>query len=232
MKINGLVVCVNYADMLALGIARWMTGLDSLTVVTDTRDRATPELAAEHRARCVATNKFYEHGAAFNKGAAMEYARTSVMPFRDWCLLLDADVVPEEGWRDRIEGHLQTGRLHGCWRLDARDADGIDKPTGRVADDVVGYGYFQLFHTEDPIVRARKPLLDTDWQHGGNYDSTLLLAWGQPAVELPLRLWHIGGVSHNWYGRGEREKFAAMEAGRAARGGGWPSLEAERIVRP
>ena len=34
MRIHGLTVCVDYAEFLAVGIRRWMSGLASLTVVT------------------------------------------------------------------------------------------------------------------------------------------------------------------------------------------------------
>jgi hypothetical protein len=230
MNIHALTVAVKYADFLALGIERWQRHLSSWTIVTDTQDEETVELARRYGLTIHRTDVFYAKGAAFNKGAALEEARIHAVPWEDWFLLIDADVVPEKDWRARIESiDPQPGRLHGCWRLDANTPFQIDDPrVPRISDDRIGYGYFQLFHTSDPVAR-RRPLLDTHWTHAGNYDSTLLLSWKTPPVEVPLKLWHVGGVSHNWFGRGEREQFLAMERERRRRGGGWASIEQERI---
>jgi hypothetical protein len=228
MRIHALTVSVNYADFLALGLERWKAGLASWTIVTDFADDATRQLALTHGLAVFTTDVFYEHGAAFNKGAAMEQAR-QLLPREDWWLFTDADVVPEIGWWSVIEVvEPKPGNLYGCWRLDAPDATHIDDVgLPIVCDDRVGYGYFQLFHTSDPRAQ-RRPLLDTHWMHAGNYDSTFLLRW-EHAEALPLKLWHIGGVSHNWFGRDRSEEFRAMERERMRRGGGWQSIEGEKI---
>jgi len=69
---------------------------------------------------------------------------------------------------------------------------------------------------------------DTHWRHGGNYNATLLLRWPH-CEELSLKLWHVGGVSHNWFGRGKQTEFRQMELERMRRGDGWQSIEGERI---
>jgi hypothetical protein len=229
---------VDYADVLALSIGRWMPGLSSLTIVTNTKDRATVELArdvaAEYdygRVKLHITDVFYEGGAHFNKGAAMEQARRVLMPWEDWVLFIDADVVPQRDWKAVVEAaRPEPGNIYGCHRLNAKDHTWLDNPLCSVIrDDRVGYGYFQLFHSTDPRVQ-KTPLLDTDWTHAGNYDSTLLLMW-PTAVEIPVRLWHLGGPNHNWFGKGKDELFQAMEKERIRRGGGWPSIEGERIPK-
>jgi len=198
-------------------------------------DNATRDLAFDAmrrypggRVALYATDVFYANGAWFNKGAAMEEARGS-MPWEDWILFLDADVVPEADWKEKVDAAgLQSGKLYGCRRLNARDQTWIDNPLcAAIADDRVGYGYFQLFHSADPLVQKR-PLLERHWVHGGNYDSMFLLRWPR-AEELNLRLWHIGGPSHNWYGKGQDHLFDAMERERIRRGGGWASIDGERL---
>lgn len=50
MRIHGLTVCVDYADLFAIGIERLMSGLASLTVVTRHGDEETADLAMLHGA--------------------------------------------------------------------------------------------------------------------------------------------------------------------------------------
>lgn len=223
MKIHGLVVSVNYAPELAKSIGLWMNGLESLVVVTDLVDDATVELADKHGVTAFRTDAFTRHGAHFNKGMAQQEAWECV-PKDDWLLSIDADVIPPADWKEQVErANPQLGFLHGCYRYEE---------TGRrIADDTHGYGYFQLFHASDPIAQ-RDPFFDTFWYHAGNGDSMIMLRWrdcGKLAPPLPLKLVHPGGKSENWFGRGEREKFEAMQRERRRRGGGWPSIQHERI---
>lgn len=217
-RIDGLTVCVNYADLLALSMERWVRSLASLTIVTDTKDDATAELAEAHGCRVFRTNVFYEHGATFNKGAAMELARQQ-MPWHDWVLFFDADIIPEPNWRTAAEPWLKAGNLYSARRLDAPTVEDIDAPGLRpIAGDGIGVGYFQLFHTSDPQVQ-QTPLLDTCWQHAGNYDNAFMHRWSAKERHLlPIRLVHVG-PRDNWWGRGNTEAFAAMQHERKARGG-------------
>ncbi len=223
MKINGLVVSVNYSEQLAHSIDLWMGGLESLMVVTDFDDNATARMAHRHGATVCRTDAFYLDGAHFNKGRAMEQARAT-MPWSDWILFFDADVIPPADWKQRLEDiQPAPGNLYGCWRYDERGA--------RIPDDCHGYGYFQLFHSADPIAQT-SPLIDRHWPHAGNSDSFLMLRWknaGRLAPVLSFGLTHPGGPDHNWFGVGRQELFQEMVRGRMRRGGGWESIEAERI---
>lgn len=223
MRIHGLVVSVNYADMLEKSIGLWRDGLFSLTIVTDEQDLKTKKLADQCQALCHQTDVFYAHGAAFNKGAAQQEAWAWV-PKEDWVLLFDADVIPPADWKRQLEDAVPCpGLLYGCFRYDEHGQ--------KIKDDTHGYGYFQLFHASDPLAQ-RDPFFDIDWVHAGNGDSNIMLRWrnaGRLAPPLPLRLTHPGGKSENWFGRGKHAEFQRMQAERARRGGGWKSVEGERI---
>jgi hypothetical protein len=223
MKIHGVTVSVNYADLLAQSIAGWAAGLESLTVITDKEDSETFELAAAYNANIAVTESFYADGAAFNKGRAQQEVWRFI-PKHEWILLFDADIIPPMFWNVLL-GELQPGFLYGAHRYDEHGA--------RIPDDTHGYGYFQLFHGQDPLAQV-DPFFDTWWTHAGNGDSTILLRWrdrGLLAPALPLTLLHVGGPSHNWYGRGKESEFERMQQERARRGGGWASLEGEKISR-
>src|SRR5688572_2133199 len=223
MRVSGLTVSVNYADLLAKSIALWRAGLDSLTVVTDLDDTSTYDLARIHDCNVWRTDAFYRNGAWFNKGLAQQ-AAWFMVPKDDWLLLIDADVIPPVDWRQQVEqANPQPGWLYGCFRYDEYGS--------KLPDDTHGYGYFQFFHASDPLAQ-RHPFFDTYWEHAGNGDSFIMLRWrneGKLAPALPLKVVHPGGKSENWYGRGQHEKFKAMQAERRRRGGGWKSLEGEKL---
>jgi hypothetical protein len=226
MIIHGLTVCVEYAEFLAVGLFRWLDSLESLTIVTAPHDEETRALArVDPRIAIVVTDLFYRDGAAFNKGRAMEAARQG-MPWTDWILLFDADVVPPADWgRQVAAAHPDPQALHGAYRFDGDRHDLDDRGQPSCAHDVPGVGYFQLFHSADPHVQTApgESLIDTQWRHAGNYDNRLMDRWRSAGIRvraLPFRLAHIG-ERENWFGRGTREAFLAMQAERRRRGGRW-----------
>lgn len=218
MKINGLVVCVDYADLLSLSIERWVTSLDSLTVVTTPSDFATAELVKRHGCRLFQTGVFYSNGAAFNKGAAMEAARQQ-MPWKDWILFFDADIVPPVDWLRQVKEHAKPGMMNGARRFQSATKEDLLKPKLKlIGGEGPGVGYFQLFRHDDLHARS-VPLLDSCWPHAGVYDSVFLSRWRKDERHMmPLRLAHVGPM-HNWFGRGNEEAYREMQSERERRGG-------------
>lgn len=231
-RIHGLTVCVDYAAELAIGLPRWWAGLASLTVITVHRDSDTIDLIRRRAgggpvADLVLTDVFYRDGAAFNKGRALEEARAELLARTDvdpgWLLLFDADIVPPVDWAARLEGCLAPGTLYGCRRFEATPDALEDHGQPSIPCDVPGVGYFQLFHTADPIVVGADVLIEVDWIHAGNYDNRLMDRWRRaqrPIRAVPFRVAHLG-PRENWYGRGHRAEFLAMQAERKRRGGRW-----------
>lgn len=244
MRLHGLTVCVNYADFLSLSIERWKEGLASLTIVTDSKDVATAALAMKHDANLFQTDVFYERGAKFNKGAAMEQVR-KILPWEDWFLFFDSDVIPEPYWKATLitaEAHKKVvpGALYGATRFQSKD---LKAETGEnnerflfpassiIRDAPCDGGYFHLFHTSDEAVQVPPgaDLLETCWSHAGVYDSKFKMRWpSNKWLVTPVQLLHVG-ERENWTGRGDREGMKALLKGRVARGGGWASVEAERL---
>lgn len=219
LRIHGLTVCVDYAEYLTLTGPLWMTGLSSLTVVTthtDTETHRTMSLLDHYPHRpplmLCDTDAFTRDGAAFNKGLAMEEAR-SRMPWEDWILFFDVDVAPPRQWQTYLTHFLeplQMGYLYGAQRLHTPTLQDLwDVNLSPVPDDRLGYGYFQLFHAKDPKVQ-QTPLLDVHWRHAGNYDSNFLLSFRSMVRDIGFPVWHIGPQHENWFGKGERAQFLQM----------------------
>lgn len=225
LRIHGLTVCVDYAEYLAVSLPFWMQGLTSVMVVTsqtDVQTRQTLSLLNQHpRIRPTSlhvylTDAFTRDGAAFNKGLAMEEARR-LMPWEDWILFFDVDVVPPYLWHLNLP-ELQLGYLYGAKRYHTPDLQHLfSTKLNFVPDDRVGYGYFQLFHTKDPKVQ-KTPLLDTQWRHAGNYDSNFMLSFRSMVQDVGFPVWHIGPQHENWFGKGQRAQFLEMLARRNGMG--------------
>lgn len=212
MNINGMTVCVDYAEYLAHTVERWKRTLRTLIVVTSPVDSATKQVCDDHGISYVETDAFYRNGAHFNKGLAMEEA-LQYMNWQDWILFFDADILPDPNWKQHI-GQADPSRLNGARRLQynpGKDDTPINDG-GRV-----GWGYFQLFHSTDPHVQ-RTPLMDCTWKHAGGYDNSFRGLWPNEAKELPVHLLHLG-ENGNWFGVGQKDRYHEMQHKRSQQGG-------------
>ena len=224
MRIHGLVVCVDYAAELAQSLPMWMHGLDSVVVVTTSKDKATVEAcdrwSALPRAIVYQTDIFYASGASFNKGAAItEAVEAGLLNTDDWVLLFDADVVPPADWKSIVQRvWLTEGHLYGAFRQDEK---------GKMIADNLPAGFFMLFHGKDSQARV-KPFYDTHWLHAGAGDTFFMERWPQISRHcLPLFLKHLGEPNKNWDGRNNPAKrsTAQIYAERSVKG-----FEAEMIA--
>jgi hypothetical protein len=230
MNVTGLVVCVQYADLLARGFDRWVKGCDRLVVVTAPGDSATLDLCAAHGIAPHVTDVFYQCGAKFNKGAAMaEAAQCSRLRSADWILSFDADIVPPETWRRDLEAcKPMPGNLYGCWRYQVpENGNLVFDPARRMPQGWV-IGFFTLFHATDPCLSATGPMFDICWPHAGNYDTEFTRRWPMDRQKmLPLPMIHLGEERQNWTGRGRREELRKILAARGGRPNNW---HAERMA--
>jgi hypothetical protein len=208
MFIDAFTCCVGpvYAGYLKRSLPVWMDTLDSLTVVTSDRCEDTVEACRPYtRLRLVKTPVFYEHGAHFNKGAALSIAYAKMQPV-EGALHFDSDIMPDSTWRRRAERLFVEGAIHGARRLDER---------GRLIEDKGPwpYGYFQLWHANDPAVQFW-PLFEPWHPHAGSYDLEFLENWpSHKWRDLGFKVTHFGEVRQNWFGVGleEREQQKAYE---------------------
>lgn len=209
MRITGLTVSVDYADLLSVGLPRWRDNLAEVVVVTSASDEATGKAARQANVKLFVTEAFYRGGATFDKAGAISEAFASLI-YPDWVLLFDADIVPPNDLAARLRmAEPQPGKLYGAPRY---------HEDGRMIPDRELAGYFQLFHASDQNAQ-RVPLL-VSFKHAGGYDSEFERRWGRGnQVMLPIPLTHLGETGANWWGRGRTDLMDAMRAERRRRGG-------------
>lgn len=195
MRIDGLVVCVGeqYAHYLEKSLPIWLETLDDLLIVTDYNTRKLNGYITYQ------TDVFYQHGAHFNKGAALSEAFAALNP-TDWVLNFDADIIPEPDWRKIAETQIKVGTLYGATR---RYENFHFDPQSTFPDL---WGYFHLWNVAD-IHSWKRPVYPVDCGHAGNYDHTFLKQWPvENRCELEIELIHQGEPRNNWFGEGEKAR--------------------------
>jgi hypothetical protein len=188
MKIECVIVCVDYGDFLAETLPHNLPHFDRTLVITSPKDVETQELCRRLSVPYYATNIFYKDGDCFNKARGIDFG-LSYLRWNDWVVHLDADVYLPPLTRQLIEWrNLDTESIYGidrvncvgyeAWKkFEARHHTGHDfmcrvkVPDGmplldRIAiRDYGGYipiGYFQMWHGS---LGRRYPIAKGDAEH-------------------------------------------------------------------
>lgn len=228
--LRGIVICVNYDDLLNITLPRNMRHLSECLVITSSKDERTKRVCAETTSvRVHETEAFYKDGARFNKGAAMEEG-FDILGREGWILIWDADTLfPNVMSLDNI----QIGNLYGPPRRILEDATKWSQLYSfqevPLARDKLFPGYFQLFHADDPIVRDHRPWYDTTFIHAGGADGHFQDRWPwEQRIRLPFEVLHLGPRDTNWFGRAS-SRVDGQPLERAAEN--WKEMHRYRIWR-
>lgn len=209
--IRGIVICVDYDDLLDITLPRNMRHLDECVVVTSLADRRTEQLVTNLQStanvRLLRTDAFYRHGAKFNKGLAMEEG-LDLLGRHGWILIWDADTLFPDHMPTRemiTVGRLRGDTLYGPYRklLDDPRLWTPDFDWNRANDtfDGVFAGYYQLFEATDPHL-GESPWYDVTFTHAGGGDGAFQARWPDNKKErLPFKVLHLGPRDTNWCGR-------------------------------
>lgn len=126
LRIEAVVTCVGFADMLDVTLGLNHPHVDHMIVVTNHADRATQLVARKHSATCVPTDLFTKHERNFNKGAAIN-AGFDYFRYNGWRLHLDADIILPDNFRRVLfnHTHLEPDAIYGASRRDIIGRDGL-----------------------------------------------------------------------------------------------------------
>jgi hypothetical protein len=124
LRLEAVVACVGFDDLLDITIPLNHPHLDTLIVVTNHQDRKTQLVCRKHGAICVQTDLFWKNGRTFNKGAAIN-AGFARFQYHGWRTHLDADVILAPNHRRLLfnHTHLDVDCLYGCDRVDVVGLD-------------------------------------------------------------------------------------------------------------
>lgn len=127
MRLEAVMVCVDYADFLEETLPYTLPIVDDLVVVTRPGDGRTAGLCHRHGVRCLSTNAFYSGGEVFNKARGINYGLMH-MRQADWVLHLDADVILPPRTRWLLENsNLEPYKIYGCDRFNVLGREAWDE---------------------------------------------------------------------------------------------------------
>lgn len=201
--LTGITIAVGeaYANCLSITLRRNMRHFDRSLVITTPVDHRIQSLASSIPGVSVfETNAFYDHGACFNKGYAMELG-FDVIGRRGWILIWDADIL--------LPGTLPTEKLdpkclHGARRRmliegPAAFHDDLDWSTLPINPDKGPVGFFQLFNAH--AIEEQRPWYDVTFAHAGGGDAYFLTHWPKTHHRiLPMEVLHLGDNDRHWFG--------------------------------
>lgn len=203
MNVKAVMVCVDYADVLAITLPRSAPHFSSITVATTPEDEETRAVASRFpNVRCHLTRVFYARNALFNKGGALEET-FDVMGRDGWFTVLDADIVlPSRfAWPALEVGCLYTPLRRMVDPVPPEippDEEWDQYPLHRQQKEFAGY--FQLAHASDPVLRGR-PWYPS-WMTAGGCDSEFQARWHPGRKRRPaFEVLHLGPSGENWAGR-------------------------------
>jgi len=163
---KAIITCVNYDDYLSLTLPKNKEFFSETIVVTSENDFATHEICKKYDVSLIMTNKFFEKGAVFNKGKAINVGLES-LDSQNWVCHLDADIILPENFKNIDTKQLNKNYIYGCARkmCPSKDAWEEFNKTGNCKEwlklkakyfkvgmttikHFVPIGYFQLFHMQ------------------------------------------------------------------------------------
>lgn len=117
MKLEGVIVCINYSDFLKVTLPVNKQYFDRLVVVTDTKDTETAKVCSFYNVQCIQTDAFYVDGSTMANKALGINEGLKVLKKDGWVLQMDADI-----WLPPLTRHI-LDRLP----LDEKSIYGIDR---------------------------------------------------------------------------------------------------------
>lgn len=226
LKIEAVVVCVDYSDFLEATLPSNLNHIDRLVVVTHPRDQKTQDLCRKFGVDVYPTEVMHEEGDKFNKGRMINYGLQHLR-HDGWLIHMDADTLLPHRFKQMLHmAKLEQHKIYGIDRLNTKSYENWKSnewrtipqhqyrymvtpqrefPLGsRLLHQEYGYapiGYFQLWHSK---MRRQYPIVTGSAEHS---DVMFAVQWERKdRVLLPeLFVYHLesedNAFGKNWQGR-------------------------------
>jgi hypothetical protein len=199
-KLSGVLVSVGYGNYLAETLPKNIKHFDEFVVVTTEADVKTQQIAKDHGATVVISNRCFDEDHSFNKGRMLNDGLAALKD-PDWIILTDADITLNANTRSFIMGHsLNPGVLYFTSRQDRSPVAGQHDHVNMEPN-----GYFQLFNPKAISIRGRWPKpLSEEFCSAGGIDTWFLQQWSGdkrvPVPELGVEHTPSKSLGENWNG--------------------------------
>lgn len=161
MKIEAIIVCVNYSDFLKITLPLNLINFNHVVIITSLNDEKTKEYVKNLNNPSISlieTDVFTRNGAIFNKGAAINIAY-SFLKYKDYICYLDSDIVIEDCFFDKFKQfNPNIEYFYGCPRRDFPQKNNWeDFVNGNVDKNKFikyrgsGYGFFSVHNYKSNI---------------------------------------------------------------------------------
>src|SRR5579872_4379804 len=199
MRIENVIVCVNYSDFLAYSLPLNKSLFDRTLVVTSKNDKKTQRICEYHFVETFVTDAFTRNGQKFNKGAAINEA-LEYLNFQGWVVHMDADIILPPRTRNILENAaLNEQFLYGADRVMVPSWEAWLQffqnplpqhelayvhpgpfPVGTRLMKLeqggwIPLGYFQMFHRQSQWLG--KPYYPTNWDSAATSDLFFSFKW-------------------------------------------------------
>ena len=191
MQLLAITTSVNYTDYLVWCLQSLARVADGVAVVTEQHDSAI-DACRRHNATPVVYDGWHDSGAAFNKAGAIRHAQELIhAAYPDaWYLLVDADVVMQEGARSIIEEHAKDAdTLYSARRVDFYTVEELRAGEPTKTYGSLFAGYFQLY---------RRHVLYPEWSRSAEGCDLAFVRQFASCSMLPLVVGHLGREQVNW----------------------------------
>ena len=117
MKIEALIVCINYSDFLKVTLPNNRHLFDKLVIVTDTKDKETHKTCEFYNVQCIKTDVFYRDSIVPNKALGINEGLKH-LSMDGWVIQLDADIWLPPMTRDVLNRlPLNKDSIYGIDRM-------------------------------------------------------------------------------------------------------------------
>jgi hypothetical protein len=205
IPIKSITVCVGFDDLLAVTLPNNKSEFEKTLIVTSPTDERTKQICRHHQIEYFETDAFYRNGATFNKGLALEEGLDK-LGRKGWICIWDSDIVMPN--IQNFLPELAVGKLYNPRRRIVKDISNWNLALNWNQYPIHGEGefagYFQLFSSEDPVLKTT-PWYSVDWKHAGGCDSDFQRKWDHSnKIRLDFDVLHLGEDGVNWHGRASR----------------------------
>ena len=214
-----ITTCVNYGDYLAVTLPYNINVCSKIYVITSKNDLLTQDIcrAMGNKVECIISDVFFEKGAIFNKGKAINLALDAAEK-KNWLLICDADIILPYNLnlflpKLQILDAIYSSKREFC--TEKKYLNNILNEVNQInSNNIINHpkpwmscltwptvGYFQLFHSYSNFF-TQKPKYREDFKTAAGCDLQFARQWPkEKSLNVRARCIHLGQNRKNWNGR-------------------------------